>query len=275
LLLPSILVRLLLLFARMEAAAWFVVWTFFIPATNSLGVWKRSRKSVAMVKHTVFGVERDIDISKDDFPTPQEIEKLEEAFGEDCEHGWFDSVYGGAKLHYRKKIPTSCKPPKAIVCWMHGIQAHGGNGDILKDGRKIEKAFLADAFVKEGFAFYAHDMYGHGYSEGTRRWIPASYETNVKDFESLIRLAVAEQGEDTPVFLGAESYGGTVTIHVARRFQDNPSSAPKNFKGILLMAPAIIAELPPQPVFFILKSILAPLFPKWAPFFMPNPGEYV
>jgi alpha-beta hydrolase superfamily lysophospholipase len=260
----------------MEVATWFAVWTFFKPA--SVALTKRSRKSRTMVKHTVFGVERDIDISKDDFPTPQEIEKLEAAFGGDteCEHGWFDSVYEGAKLHYRKKLPSSTKkPPKAIVCWMHGIQAHGGNGDILKDGRKIEKAFLAESFNKEGFAFYAHDKYGHGYSEGTRRWIPNSYETNVQDFESLIRLAVAENGNDEniPVFLGAESYGCTVTIHVARRFQDDPSRGPKNFKGILLTAPAIIAELPPQPVFFLLKSVLAPLFPKWAPFFMPNPGE--
>lgn len=252
----------------MEVATWFAVWTFFIPASSLL---KRKSAATIMVKHTVFGVERDIDISADDFPTPQEIEKLEEAF-EGCEHGWFDSVYEGAKLHYRKKLPI-CKPPKAIVCWMHGIQAHGGNGDILKDGRKIEKAFLADSFAKEGFAFYAHDKYGHGYSEGTRRWIPKSYETNVQDFESLIRLAVAEHGEDTPVFLAAESYGGTVAIHVARHFQDDPIAAPKNFKGILLTAPAIIAELPPFPVVFLLKDILTPLFPTWAPFFMPNPGE--
>ena len=235
-----------------------------------------------MVKHTVFGVERDIDIAKDDFPTPQEITKLEEAFGEDCQHGWFDSVYEGAKLHYRKKLPSGNKqspPVRAIVCWMHGIQAHGGNGDILQNGRKIEKALLAEEFNKHGFAFYAHDKYGHGYSEGTRRWIPNSYETCVQDFESLIRLAVAEHGgddnNDIPVFLGAESYGCTVAIHVARSFQDNPSTGPKNFKGCLLIAPDIIAELPPQPVFFILKSVLAPLFPKWAPFFMPNPGECI
>jgi alpha-beta hydrolase superfamily lysophospholipase len=223
-----------------------------------------------MVKHIVFGVERDIDISAENWPTPAEIEKIEEGF-QGCEHGWFDSVYEGAKLHYRKVLPAGRPKPKAIVFFMHGIHGHGGIGEILEDGRRIDKVLLSHVFTNDGYAFYAFDQYGHGFSEGTRRLIPCSYETNVKDFQTFIRLALAEHGIDTPVFLAAESYGCTVTLHVARFYQDNPEKTPKNFKGIILTAPAIHADMPPYPVEFFLRYVLAPLWPKWSPPFMPNP----
>jgi alpha-beta hydrolase superfamily lysophospholipase len=225
-----------------------------------------------MVKHIVFGVERDIDISKENWPTPAEIAKMEEGF-QGCEHGWFDSVYQGAKLHYRKVHPNGAGggKPKAIIFFMHGIHGHGGIGEILEDGRLIDKALLSHVLTSDGYAFYAYDQYGHGFSEGTRRLIPLSYETNVKDFQVFIRMILAEQGNDTPVFLVAESYGCTVTLHVARIFQDNPKEAPKNFKGIILTAPAIHADMPPYPVEFFLRYVLAPLWPMWSPPFMPNP----
>ena len=57
-----------------------------------------------MVKHTVFGVERDIDIYQDVFPTPEELEDMESRLP-GCEHGWFDSVTTPLKLHYRKFLP--------------------------------------------------------------------------------------------------------------------------------------------------------------------------
>jgi hypothetical protein len=71
-----------------------------------------------MVKHKIFGVERDIDIPSDVFPTESEMAKLEDCMP-GCKHGWFDSVVDGAKLHYRKWLPKG--KPKAIVIFMHGI----------------------------------------------------------------------------------------------------------------------------------------------------------
>ena len=70
-----------------------------------------------MVLHHVFGVERDIDIYENDFPTPAELEDMEDRLP-GCQHGWFDSVssnnkeQGDAlKLHYRKFLPKKPKNP--------------------------------------------------------------------------------------------------------------------------------------------------------------------
>lgn len=129
------------------------------------------------------------------------------------------------------------------------------------------------AYVKkEGYALYAHDMIGHGFSEGTRWLIPAgSAETNVNDNVAFCNLVASQNEDDIPIILMGESYGCTVTIMTARKFQDNPTLGPKNFDSVILTAPAIMGDMPAYPVYLILRYILAPAFPAWSPFFMPNP----
>jgi alpha-beta hydrolase superfamily lysophospholipase len=129
------------------------------------------------------------------------------------------------------------------------------------------------AYVKkEGYAVYAHDMIGHGFSEGTRWLIPGSAETNVDDNVAFCNLVASQHEEDDiPIILMGESYGCTVTIMTARKFQDNPSCGPKNFDSIILTAPAIMGDMPAYPVYLVLRYLLAPNFPAWTPFFMPNP----
>ena len=223
-----------------------------------------------MVTHKVFGVERDIDIPADTFPTDDELKALECTMP-GCEHGWFDSVVDAAKLHYRKWVPSQQTKPAAIIIFMHGISTHAGKAFVLKDGRKINLALQAEAALQEGYATYAYDLYGHGFSEGKRFYIPECWENNLKDYVNFIHLVASKHDDDIPIFLMGESYGCTLTIHAAKQFQDNPSSGPKNFDSIILTAPAIIGDLPPYPVYFLLRYVLAPRYPKWRPFFMPNP----
>ena len=64
-----------------------------------------------MVLHKVFGVERDIDIAAQVFPTPEEVKAMEAPLGEH-QHGWFDSCIGGAKLHARAFLPNGGQQPK-------------------------------------------------------------------------------------------------------------------------------------------------------------------
>ena len=92
-----------------------------------------------MVLHKVFGVERDIDIAADVFPTPKEIEEMEAPLGEH-QHGWFDSCIDGAKLHARAFLPKG--KPKAVVIFMHGITANSGEALLLSDGRKTTIALI-------------------------------------------------------------------------------------------------------------------------------------
>jgi alpha-beta hydrolase superfamily lysophospholipase len=115
-------------------------------------------------------------------------------------------------------------------------------------------------------------MYGHGFSEGKRWLIPGSCQTNVNDNVAFCNLVAAlHEDDDVPVILMGESYGCTVTIMTARKFQDNPSCGPKNFDSVILTAPAIMGDMPAYPVYLVLRYILAPSFPAWSPFFMPNP----
>jgi alpha-beta hydrolase superfamily lysophospholipase len=214
----------------------------------------------------IFGVERKVEIDPKVFPTEEEMSKVENTMP-GCEHGWFDSVYEGAKLHYRRFVPPK---PKAVVIFAHGISTHSGKSFVLKNGRKLNMALQAAELLKNDMALYAFDMYGHGFSEGTRFWIPETWENNKRDYVNFCNQ-VASQHPGVPLFLMGESYGCTLTIHVAKQFQEDPASGPAGFDSIMLVAPAIIGDLPPYPIYFILRYLLAPRYPKWVPFFMPNP----
>jgi len=269
----------------MEAAAWFFVWglapTFVASFASSSSTFTSKKRgtspssSVSSVntirmeatKRTVFGVDRAVDIPGDVFPSESELASMEKAMPP-CEHGWFESCYKGAQLHYRKWLPDT--KPKAVVIFMHGIQTHSGKSSVLKDGRKINVGLQAETLLKDGMALFAYDLYGHGLSEGTRFWIPDSWENNKEDCLRFVQLVQQQLDESTPVFLLGESYGCTLALHVAKHFQDHPDQAPKNFDSIILTAPAIIGDLPPWPVLKLLV-FLAGRYPKWRPFFMPNP----
>ena len=69
-----------------------------------------------------------------------------------------------------------------------------------------------------------------------------------------------------------DSYGGYLTIHVARLWQNDPERDPKNFKANALNDLAIIGDRPHPIVAFILKNINAPtIIPEARPCFVPHP----
>jgi alpha-beta hydrolase superfamily lysophospholipase len=197
------------------------------------------------------------------FPTDDEIDKME-ALLPGCKHGWLES--NDVALHYRKFEPTK-KKSRAVVVFMHGISAQSGKGIVLQSsGRKLAMSLLSDELMKAGYTLYALDMRGHGYSEGTRFYVP-TWETNRDDLDALVHLASNEH-PDEPLFLMGESYGATLCLHLARKWQ-TMSGAPDKFSGLALIAPAIIGDVPPWPITYTLRYLLAPLAPKWTPFFMP------
>ena len=216
-----------------------------------------------MVKYTLWGKEVDLDLPKETFPTDQEFNEMEDTMP-GCQHGWFES--NGAQLHYRKFLPAG--KPKGLVVYMHGIQSQSGKSYVLQSGRKINMALMSDSLIKAGYALYALDMLGHGYSEGERWYVP-DWKINRDDLDNFSRFA-SNQHPGVPLFLTGESYGCTLVLHVAKEWQVN-ENAPPDFCGIVLTAPAVIGDTPPYPVVFVLRYMLAPFFPKWVPSFMPNP----
>jgi alpha-beta hydrolase superfamily lysophospholipase len=248
-----------------------------VTATAAYNSYLCQTKPDPTYAYDLWGKTVHLSIPPEDFPTNEERERME-ATMPGCEHGWFPSSFEGKQLHYRKFLPASNAKPKAIIVYHHGIQAHSGAAWIVKNGRKLSLAAQIDYYVtKNGFALYAMDQLGHGYSEGRRMFV-SDYHLAVKDLVTLTQLAASQHQHDSessttpppPLFLTGHSFGGCLALHVTHFFKSNPAETPPSFAGLVLFAPAIIGDLPPPPVTYLLRYVLAPYFPTWTPFFMPN-----
>mmetsp|Transcript_25356 Transcript_25356/g.44551 ORF Transcript_25356/g.44551 Transcript_25356/m.44551 type:complete len:359 (+) Transcript_25356:73-1149(+) len=225
-----------------------------------------------MVVKELYGKIVNIDIPEDVFPTNEEIDGIDNLIP-GCQHGFYKSVSTKdncdepVDLHYRYWLPSDI--PRGIVIYNHGIHSHSAHASRI-DGRALDLALFVDTFLNMGLAVYARDMYGHGLSEGTRFYIPSWTEAR-QDVINFCKLVADQHPKDIPLFISGESIGGNFSILVSRYFQDHPEDAPSNFDSSLLICPAIEGDLPPFPVYQLLRYVLAPLRPKWRPFFMPNP----
>jgi alpha-beta hydrolase superfamily lysophospholipase len=355
----------------METLAWFMVWGMAPVWSDYVGKsFQQSKKKTATAqsknnntgkvqRRLIHGelVALEADITDEQICCMEDCCSLTASGGGGrlcrcCDHGWFESSYQSAKLHYRKWLPappptttttttptTSTAPPspRAIVIFMHGISTHSGKAFVrpppdddgagkVDDANQSRRcwgvALLAEVLMQHNVAVYAFDLYGHGLSEGERYWIPNSWTTNRDDYITFCRL-VAAAHPHVPILyvlvvimslgvcgkllvhcyyvrgarssltefhthcletyindlarptkcydsLAGESYGGTLTLHVARYFQQQPNDNNKLVDSIMLLAPAIIGDISPSPIYELLV-FLAGYFPKWRPFFMPNP----
>eukprot|EP00543_Licmophora_paradoxa_P004394 CAMPEP_0202442534 /NCGR_PEP_ID=MMETSP1360-20130828/1965_1 /ASSEMBLY_ACC=CAM_ASM_000848 /TAXON_ID=515479 /ORGANISM="Licmophora paradoxa, Strain CCMP2313" /LENGTH=344 /DNA_ID=CAMNT_0049057929 /DNA_START=62 /DNA_END=1096 /DNA_ORIENTATION=- len=217
-----------------------------------------------MATYDLWSKEVKLGIPKNNFPTDEELKALEDTMP-DCQHGWFSSKAEGESLHYRYVLPSNNKP-KALIIFHHGVHSQSGKAWVLKDGTKLNFALCIDYFVKEkGYALYGLDALGHGFSTGSRMFIP-DWKINRDDLVGFASHISKQHDDEVPFFLMGESYGGCLCLHAANELEGE-----KSFAGICLTAPAIIGDIPAPPVTFVLKNMLAPRFPKWTPFFMPNP----
>ncbi|UCG27791.1 MAG: lysophospholipase [Bacteroidales bacterium] len=101
-------------------------------------------------------------------------------------------------------------PPNVVVSLVHGLGDH-----INRFNR------LAKDFVGEGFAVTGFDLYGHGRSEGKRGHC-SSYEVLLDDVGLLVQKTF-ERYPDIPQVLFGQSFGGTLVINHALRYQEKPN----------------------------------------------------
>ena len=202
-----------------------------------------------MVQYHLWGTDVNLDLSKETFPTDEEIKETDDLFY-NCTHGYFQSPTetkdnkggSGVKLHYRKFTPSPDTPIKGVCVFQHGIHCESGLGCIIND-RLFRYALLSKMFAECGYVLYALDLRGHGFSEGDRFYIPDSdWKVNRDDLESFALYVVNDLEKDDsklPFFLIGESYGGCLTLHIARKWMDGLNLAPMNFRGIALLAPGM------------------------------------
>jgi len=226
-----------------------------------------------MVNYTLWGVTVDLDIPYGRFPPMEDLKSLDGLFPATLQHKFFKCAnHGGSILHYRVCLPPKNVPLKGILVWQHGIASHSGCALRIPSSNRITNyALLAWEMNKSGYGVYLLDMRGHGLSEGMRFFIPGDWKVNRDDFAAFVQYASSQHLQNTPLFVGGDSYGGNLAIHVGRMFQDKKIKIPEGFRGLCLTAPAIVGDLPPVPVTFLLRNILTPLHPTWTPPFMPNP----
>ena len=255
-----------------------VTTTLLIGGAVALSLGKPKTARMETESYDLWGSKVDLAIPRSNFPTDEELKEIDAPMMPGCQHGWYETTHAEegettktVKLHYRKFTPKGT--PKGIVVYHHGIQAHSGNAFRLANGRALSLSLLQDYCAKKDYALYALDMYGHGFSEGIRMYVP-SWQQSRDDLVGFCDMVVEEnktQDRSMPFFLMGHSFGSCLGLHALHWWQDHPDRLPSSFGGLIVLAPAVIADVPPAPVVFVLRRLLAPRYPRWIPFFMPNP----
>lgn len=132
-------------------------------------------------------------------------------------------------------------PPKALVCFVHGIGDHSSR-----------HVHVAQAFTDAGFAFFTADQRGHGQSQGQRGFSP-SPEAILSDIDLLLQNASA-QFPGVPVILYGHSMGGILVLFYA--LERNPAIA-----GVISNSPGLHNALQKKPLLILAARILGSLFP--------------
>jgi alpha-beta hydrolase superfamily lysophospholipase len=103
-------------------------------------------------------------------------------------------------------------------------------------------------------------------------FVPLTYEeSNLADFEKMCSI-IQKENADIPLILIGESYGSALSVNLALKLQKESDLKKKyNLDSVVLTCPALEADLPPLPILWLLRYVLAPRYPTWVPFFMPNP----
>ena len=131
---------------------------------------------------------------------------------------------GGVVLAEQSWRPAR-RSPRAVVVIHHGLKDHSSR-----------YADFARRLVARGFAVYAYDMRGHGFSAGHRAALD-DFGQLVADLD-IFMARVRRREPGRPVFLIGHSVGGAVvTLYTLDR---RPALA-----GLIVLAPALRVDRPP------------------------------
>lgn len=134
---------------------------------------------------------------------------------------------------------TSHEKLKGIILCFHGM---GGDGEYY--------VLLADQLVSYGFDVIVYDHYGHGLSSGTRGDIDHFSRHYQYAYEMICHIA--DRYPNLPLYLLAESMGGTILINTLINFTNFPKVT-----GILLFAPGVKFQTTAISLKDILKGIIS------------------
>eukprot|EP00930_Biecheleria_cincta_P024296 TRINITY_DN17397_c0_g2_i3.p1 TRINITY_DN17397_c0_g2~~TRINITY_DN17397_c0_g2_i3.p1 ORF type:complete len:358 (+),score=66.58 TRINITY_DN17397_c0_g2_i3:101-1174(+) len=190
--------------------------------------------------------------------------------------GFFEAPSGN-RLHVRATLPVG-QAARAVLLYCHGLNGH-------VNGRWYAGHFIP-LIASKGFAVFAVDIMGHGYSEGERSFVEdwdavfddlsaflealfgvAEPSPDEEDFNAGVSAQVLGHIRSLPIFVTGQSMGGMIGMYAGLRLQSNDKLQAR-FRGAVLGCPSLAVDLPAAPVRFLLRNIVVPLFkshemPPW------------
>ncbi len=176
----------------------------------------------------------------------------------------------GHRLHIRAVLPPAGRSITAVLLYCHGLNSH-------VNGRSWAAGYYPRV-ASEGFALFAVDIMGHGYSEGVRGLVEdwddvfddlecflealmgvADPQPSAAEFDAGISAKVLAQVRRLPIFAIGTSMGGMIGMYMGLRLQNNENLRTK-FKGVVMGCPALGVDLPPKAIQFLLRNLVVPLF---------------
>ena len=179
------------------------------------------------------------------------------------------------KLHVRTSWPEG--QVRAIVVFCHGYGGHCSRPWV---------PYFQKQLTDHGYAFVGLDWHAFGYSDGIYKAFNASPDDFIDDLMSLLHalytprahkghlnktaFSVSTSSSTTavppPFFLQGFSMGGPVVLVVGHHLKQSEPTIAANFKGFVLLAPALAVNRPPPAIVAILDYVVVPLFgssPIW------------
>jgi len=136
-----------------------------------------------------------------------------------------------AELFWRAWFPSEAT---GVVLINHGLGEHSGR-----------YAHLAEALVADGWAVYALDHAGHGFSGGRR--VDGGHANWIPDLD-VLRLHAAARHPGLPLFLLGHSMGGHIALAYALEHPDA-------LTGLVLSAPGLSKQAVPGPLVPVLLAL--------------------
>jgi alpha-beta hydrolase superfamily lysophospholipase len=118
--------------------------------------------------------------------------------------GNFEGI-DGIKLYYQAWIPDN---PKAVIQVVHGFAEHSG--------RYLN---VVNQLIPLNYAVYAHDIRGHGKSEGEMNYVD-SMDQIVEDEKKFYDL-IKERNPNSKIFMLGHSMGSGIAIFFANKYEEN------------------------------------------------------